>query len=305
METRAHHVLIGLFTVLVVGAAMLFALWLSKAGSDSQLQEYEVIFTEAVSGLSQGSAVQYSGIKVGDVAQLRLDPQDPRKVRARIRIVGDTPIKEDTRARLSITGVTGTAVIQLHGGTPASPLLKGQDDKLPVIIADPSPIARLMAGGEDVMVSVTRLLEQANQLFSSDNVEHVSRTLAHLEQTTASIAGQRDELRRTLEQVNVATSEASALFRTANELLDGQGRQAFASADQLLASLERSSRGIEQMLENNRQSLDGGMKGIGELGPAIGQLRDTLESLRSFSRRLEEDPGGYLLRNDSIKEFRP
>ena len=72
-----------------------------------------------------------------------------------------------------------------------------------------------------------------------------------------------------------------------------------------MASLERSSRGIEQMLENNRQSLDGGMQGIGELGPAIGQLRDTLESLRSFSRRLEEDPGGYLLRNDSIKEFRP
>lgn len=305
METRAHHVLIGLFTVLVVGAAMLFALWLSKAGSDSQLQEYEVIFTEAVSGLSQGSAVQYSGIKVGDVAQLRLDPKDPRKVRARIRIVGDTPIKEDTRARLSITGVTGTAVIQLHGGTPASPLLKGRNGKTPLIIADPSPIARLMAGGEDVMVSVTRLLEQANQLFSSDNVEHVSRTLAHLEQTTASIAGQRDELRRTLEQVNAATREAGTLFRTANELLDGQGRQAFASADRLLASLERSSRGIEQLLENNRQSLDGGMKGIGELGPAIGQLRDTLESLRSFSRRLEEDPGGYLLRSDSIKEFRP
>ncbi|MDE3735327.1 MCE family protein [Pseudomonas sp. BN415] len=305
METRAHHVLIGLFTVLVVGAAMLFALWLNRAGSESQLQEYEVIFTEAVSGLSQGSAVQYSGIKVGDVAQLRLDPKDPRKVMARIRIVGATPIKENTRARLSITGVTGTAVIQLHGGTPSSPLLKGKGGKLPVIIADPSPIARLMAGGEDVMLSVTRLLEQANKLFSSKNVEHVSQTLAHLEQTTASIAEQRDELRRTLEQVNTATSEASTLLRTANSLLDGDGRQAFASAERLLASLERSSRSIEQLLDGNRQSLDGGMKSIGELGPAIGQLRDTLESLRNFSRRLEEDPGGYLLRSDSIKEFRP
>lgn len=30
METRAHHVLIGLFTVLVVGGALLFALWLGK-----------------------------------------------------------------------------------------------------------------------------------------------------------------------------------------------------------------------------------------------------------------------------------
>ena len=27
METRAHHVLIGLFTLLVVSAALIFALW--------------------------------------------------------------------------------------------------------------------------------------------------------------------------------------------------------------------------------------------------------------------------------------
>jgi len=31
MEPRAHHVLIGLFTVLTVGAALLFGLWLNKA----------------------------------------------------------------------------------------------------------------------------------------------------------------------------------------------------------------------------------------------------------------------------------
>ena len=35
METRAHHVLIGLFTVLVIVGAMLFGLWLAKASMDS------------------------------------------------------------------------------------------------------------------------------------------------------------------------------------------------------------------------------------------------------------------------------
>ena len=66
METRAHHVMIGLFSVIVVVGAMLFGLWLAKSSVDSAFQDYEVIFNEAVSGLSQGSAVQYSGIKVGD-----------------------------------------------------------------------------------------------------------------------------------------------------------------------------------------------------------------------------------------------
>lgn len=148
MEPRAHHVLIGLFTVLTVGAALLFALWLNKAGADRAFTDYEVIFNEAVTGLSQGSAVQYSGIKVGDVISLGLDPNDPRTVRARIRIVGHTPIKKDTRARLAITGVTGLAVIQLHGGSPESPPLEGKDGQPGIIIADRSPLSRLMANGE-------------------------------------------------------------------------------------------------------------------------------------------------------------
>ena len=145
MEPRAHHVLIGLFTVLMVAAALGFALWLSKTSSDQELRDYDVIFNEAVSGLSQGSAVQYSGIKVGDVISLRLDPQDPRKVRAHIRVSATTPIKQNTRARLSITGITGAALIQLHGGTPESPILESQDDRREEIIADPSPLSRLMS----------------------------------------------------------------------------------------------------------------------------------------------------------------
>ncbi|WP_457979455.1 MCE family protein [Ectopseudomonas composti] len=305
MEPRAHHVLIGLFTVLTVGAALLFGLWLNKAGADRAFTDYEVIFNEAVTGLSQGSAVQYSGIKVGDVISLGLDPDDPRTVRARIRIVGQTPIKQDTRARLAITGITGLAVIQLHGGSPESPALESQNGEPGIIIADRSPLSRLMANGEDLVVNITRLLNRANRMLSRENAERVSRTLENLEQATAGIAEQRDELGEVLRHTSAATREAAELMRTANGLLDGQGSQVLANAERLMASLERSSRNIEELLQSNRSALDNGMQGLGELGPAIGELRDTLGALRSFSRRLEQDPTGYLLRNDSIKEFQP
>ncbi|WP_296271958.1 MULTISPECIES: MlaD family protein [unclassified Pseudomonas] len=305
MEPRAHHVLIGLFTVLTVGAALLFGLWLNRAGADSAVTDYEVIFNEAVTGLSQGSAVQYSGIKIGDVISLGLDPDDPRTVRARIRVVGQTPIKEDTRARLAITGITGLAVIQLHGGSPESPPLEGKDGQPGIIIADRSPLSRLMANGEDLVSNITRLLNRANRMLSRENAERVSRTLENLEQVTAGIAGQRDELSAALQQVGVATQEAAELMRTANRLLDDQGSQVLENAERLMASLERSSRNIEQLLQNNRGALDSGMQGLGNLGPTISELRETLGALRGFSRRLEQDPSGYLLRSDSIKEFQP
>jgi phospholipid/cholesterol/gamma-HCH transport system substrate-binding protein len=291
--------------VLTVGAALLFGLWLNKSGADRAVTDYEVIFNEAVTGLSQGSAVQYSGIKVGDVINLGLDPDDPRTVRARIRIVGHTPIKQDTRARLAITGITGLAVIQLHGGSPESPPLQGENGQPGIIIADRSPLSRLMANGEDLVSNITRLLNRANRMLSRENAERVSRTLENLEQATAGMSEQRDELNEALRQTSIATREAAALMQNANQLLASQGSQVLESADRLMVSLERSSQTIEQLLQNNRGALDSGMQGLSDLGPTISELRETLSALRGFSRRLEQDPSGYLLRSDSIKEFQP
>jgi phospholipid/cholesterol/gamma-HCH transport system substrate-binding protein len=305
MEPRAHHVLIGLFTVLMVAAGLGFALWLNSTNSESEFNDYDVIFEEAVSGLSQGSAVQYSGIKIGDVISLSLDKDDPRKVQAHIRVGANTPIKEDTRARLSITGITGAALIQLHSGTPESPLLRGQNGQRAQIIADRSPLSRLMANGEDLMISITRLLSRANQVLSRENVKRISNTLENLEQTSASVAEQRDELRLALQQISSASRETSELMRNANQLVNTEGRAAFANANRMLASLERSSGQVESLLSDNRDALHGGMQGVSELGPTIIELRETLSALRSFARRLEEDPAGYLLRSDSIKEFKP
>ena len=192
METRAHHVLIGLFTVIVVAAALLFGLWLAKSSSDRQFADYQVVFNEAVSGLTQGSAVQYNGIKVGDVTQLKLDPQDPRKVLARIRLGGDIPVKQDTHAKLALTGVTGLSIIQLSGGSPGSPALESKDGQLPVIVADPSPLSRILANGEDLMTNINEVVARANMLLSPENTERISRTLEHLDQATGAIASQRD-----------------------------------------------------------------------------------------------------------------
>ncbi|WP_439886637.1 MlaD family protein [Pseudomonas sp. MBLB4123] len=305
MEPRAHHVLIGLFTVLSLGAALLFALWLNKSTADQALSDYEVIFNETVSGLTQGSTVQYSGITVGEVARLDLDPEDPRRVRARIRVFSHTPIKQDTRARLSITGITGIAVIQLHGGTPQSPRLRGDAKQPPQIIAEPSPLARMMANGDDLLLTLSRLLERADRLFSEANIASATRTLQHLEQTAAGLAAQRDSLGLALQQIGAASQETAQLMRGANRLLDGQGRQTLAGTERLVASLARSSESLEGLLADNREALDSGLQGLGELGPAVEELRDTLAVLRAFSRRLEQDPAGYLLRSERIEEFQP
>ncbi|WP_201313122.1 MlaD family protein [Dyella sp. EPa41] len=312
METRAHHVLVGLFTVIVVVAALLFALWLAKSSADRQFAEYQVEFNEAVNGLSLGSAVQYNGIKVGDVTQLKLDPKDPRKVLAHIRVGSDTPVRQDTHAKLTLTGVTGLSIIQLSGGSPGSPLLVSHDGQPPVIIATPSPLSRILANGEDLVTNINEVVERANVLLSPENTEHVSHMLEHLDQATGTVAAERDDIRLLLQQLAQASRQANEtlaqtgqLVRSANGLVDNQARATLDSARNAMASLEHSAAEFDHILSDNHAAITGGLQGFSELGPAIRELRGAAGSLRSVSRRLDENPAGVLLGREGSKEFEP
>ncbi|MGH1448137.1 MAG: MlaD family protein [Pseudomonadaceae bacterium] len=311
METRAHHVLIGLFTLLAAVAAVLFALWLGSSTTSREYKDYIVIFNDAVTGLSSGSAVQYSGIKVGDIQSLQLDPQDPRRVIARVRVGADVPIKENTRARLSFTGITGNSVIELSHGTPSSPPLTS-DNGPPVIVAAPSPISSLLADGEDVITNVNQLMSNARSILSDENAESIGRTLQNVERATGSLAAQSEELghllselTRATTQVNETLQRSSELVVSADKLLNQQGTRTLNQAEEALSSIASASATLESLLSNNSEAFTTGMQGLSQLDPAINELRATLSSLRTITRRLEDNPTRFILGRDSLEEFEP
>ena len=220
-------------------------------------------------------------------------------------VAAGSPIKQDTRARLSITGVTGTAIIQLLGGTPESPPLRTRPDQPAVIVADPSPIAKLMSGGEDLITSITRLLDQANRMFSEANITRFGQIVVNIEQATGNLADQSGGLDQAMTRLNASLNHASGVLRSLDGLLDQEGRQILRQALATMNSLQRSSREVENLLVDNRDSLESGMQGLAGLGPMLQDLGESLDSLRTFSRRLEQNPAGYLLQRDTLEEFRP
>ncbi|MFO7705532.1 MAG: MlaD family protein [Halopseudomonas sp.] len=312
METRAHHVLIGLFTLIAAGAAIFFAIWLSNTSTSTEYKNYTVVFKQAVTGLSRGSAVQYSGIKIGDITSLSLDPEDPRRVLARIRVEANIPIKEDTRARLQFTGITGTSVIELSHGEPSSPLLVGNGKQDPIIVASPSPISALLADGEDLMTNINQLMSSARSILSDGNVDSIGRTLGNVERATGSIAAQGESLERLLGELTRASAQAnetlqrsSQLVVSADALLNQQGARTLDQAEAALSSIARASGVLESVLADNSEAFSTGMQGLSQLEPAINELRATLGSLRAITRRLEDNPTRFILGRDRMEEFQP
>src|SRR5690606_13948393 len=189
METKANYVLIGAFTLVAAVFLLLFGLWAAKYSSERDWREYLVVFTEPVTGLTEGSSVQYNGIAVGTVEQLELDGKDPRRVIAWLRLKASTPVKVDTRAKLSMTGLTGVPFIQLTGGSPtAAPLVANGREELPVILTAASAL-------QNIADTANRLVARMDQVLSEENVQRIAATLENIEAMTGTVAEQREDLR--------------------------------------------------------------------------------------------------------------
>ena len=314
METRARHVLIGLFTLIAAALAVLFALWLGRSDRSRDFHLYDIAFEEAVSGLSRGSTVEFNGIRVGDVVDLRLDPDNPRNVFARVRVERNAPVRTDTQAMLMPVGITGTSLIRLSSGNAPSPQPLVGDDRnmIPIIHATPSPMSKLLAGGEDVLYNFNQLLVSANTLFSNENIQSLSKTLAHIEKTTQALANQRDGLGQAIANFNQAAVQAKSalaemdkMMRSGKQTISVDFKQTLGRADKAFTSFEKSMNTLEATIQENRGSLQGGARGLSEAGPALTELRSTLNTLQDVLRQFDNRSGNSLINREPMKEFAP
>ncbi len=122
METDKHYFVEGLFIIGFAIAAALFAVWLGSSGRHDDVI-YRIHFPDSVSGLTAGDTVKFRGIDVGTVKSMSIDPENSRLVQVDVRLRKETPVKTDTRASLTLKGITGVVFIELNGGDPAAATL--------------------------------------------------------------------------------------------------------------------------------------------------------------------------------------
>jgi phospholipid/cholesterol/gamma-HCH transport system substrate-binding protein len=307
METRANHVLIGLFTIIVSVLLVLFALWAANWTSQRHWATYDIVFEEAVTGLSVGGIVQYNGINVGEVRGLTLDPTDPRKVIARIRVQSTTPVKTDTKAKLTFIGLTGVAQIQLAGGAPESPRLEGTPERpVPVIQTEPSAL-------QNVALAAGDIAERVRLILSDDNIERITGILADAKQLTGTLAAEKEDLRLLLVNLRQASVEINTTMKAAQGTLSGIDRNLVdklpplvEKLDRTLANLDKASNNANAILGDNREAIsDFAQNGLGQVGPTLSELRVLVRDLRKVAGRLDRHPAAYITGKTQPEEFEP
>jgi phospholipid/cholesterol/gamma-HCH transport system substrate-binding protein len=175
METRAPFIIVGAFMLAAIGAVFGFVYWLHNTAGTGVRTVHHVQFDGSVSGLLVGAAVLFNGIRVGEVTNLGLAADSPRRVDATIAVASDTPIHTDTKVGLDFQGLTGVPVIALEGGKEA-----GVSTGTLTLVADP-------AAGESMTQAARNALARVDTVLA-ENAEPLKSTIANLKTFTDGLA---------------------------------------------------------------------------------------------------------------------
>ncbi len=272
METRANYVLVGLFTIGVLIASFLFVYWTANVSNQDSRVELIVRIEGSVNGLSVGSQVLFNGLRVGDVRNLRIDPNDPRTVIASTRVDATTPITTSTRATIGFAGLTGQAFIELAGGSANERNIiqyAQEQGAVPVIRADPSDVTDILATAKDIA-------DRANNILGQ--FEAVVNDIGPAVRTTAA------NITSTSENVRVFTQTLADNSGQLNAFLQSAGRLADAATvvAQELPSTVRAVRGIAEAID-----------------PA--DVRATLDNVAAVSQTVRDQSGAVAGIVDSVR----
>ena len=289
METRAHHLLIGSFTIGIAVLTVLFLLWIGKIEFNREHQLYDLRFEGSVAGLSKAANVLYNGIKVGEVIDLNLDLSDPKFVLVRVRVERMTPVNDNSVAVLAIQGLTGVAAVEIKAreqkeGEPVvkpNPLVATGDQQYPLIPTEPSDFQKLFAGAPELIHNGNQVLDRLETFLSNENEKKFGQTIAHVERLSSNLAKASDRF--------------DSIATNVDKIIAGDAKAT-------LADIRGVAADIRQVMNEARGPLrDFARAGLPELLLAISDARQMIGSIDRAAQRFESSPSSLIFGDKAVE----
>jgi len=312
MEKDANYALVGLISLLLLVGLMTFGIWLSQLNLNRDFQNYDIVFQGPVNGLSKGGEVRFNGIKVGEITQIELYPQNTEKVVAHVRMSADVPVRADSVASIEPLGITGVNFIQVSAGTRGNPLIREQTPfgRTPVIPSRPSALDGILSGGESVLTETVKALPGINAILTPTNIASIEGTLRNTEAFSEELARRKEVVADTqaaLQSLDKAAQEIAALSASSKVVLEGDGAQTLKSLGEAATETQAAVKGVRALIAR----VDGPegeytTNSLAQFTAAISALQGAADSLTRLSRELESNPRGLLTKSPGKeKEVRP
>jgi phospholipid/cholesterol/gamma-HCH transport system substrate-binding protein len=303
METRAHYVAVGAFVLAIIVLGFIAVVSLGRVEFAQNLKRYYIFFKGSVTGLSNGSLVQYNGITVGRVVDVRIDPDDLEKIQVTVEI--DTnlvKIKTDARAFVDTALLSGVATIQIRGGTrEAADLVPEPGHRYPVIAAGSSVFQRVTEAGPQLLDRLMVVVDNLNELLSEKNRKAISDSLQNVREVTDAFVAPSKEVGELVTNANRTVLEMTTLLDHIDQSYSSKGglkdeaSRALNDFDKLAKSLIDTNRQLQQVLQENRPGLrEFTQSTLNQVSNLVSDMQRFIAGLSRFVSSVERDPARLL-----------
>lgn len=299
MSARTNYFKLGLFVLASVGFIIAGIIVLSAGALKEEQVLMETYITESVQGLSEGSPVKRSGVKIGTVKEItfvsreyaesgkeaeqsdkvmvimsidqaHFPPMTPMELRARI----ERQVKRGLRLKLASQGITGIAYLDAEFADPERypPPKIGWTPKRLYIPSVPSTITSFTQ-------SVDRILT------AFERIDYVGIT-SELKKGAESLRSAVDDLkvgqlRKELIGLMADMKHTSGLVRAViDKNQAGAGAEVKADVAGVLASLDRAAKSAQKLVEKSQADLQ------------AADIPKTIARLDRAAKRLEQLTAG-------------
>jgi phospholipid/cholesterol/gamma-HCH transport system substrate-binding protein len=312
METRANYAAVGAFVLAMVLLGFAAVVWLGRGELNDQQARYRIYFTGPVSGLRPGAGVEYNGVPVGKVEEVRIDPDNVALIRATIGIDPALGVKTDAVASVQSNLLSGVSFIQIVGGTQDAPVLKAEgNERYPVIRSVPSTLASVAASGPELIDKLNATVERFSALLDEKNRQSLSESLENLRTFTAGLADRNKDLAQLAGNANTATAAASNLLVSLEHSYagpDGLGNRltaAIGDFDRVAKGLAETNKQLQQAVQDARPGLRSfSQKTLSDVGSLVAETRQLVASANRVVGTVERDPLSLLF-GDRREGYRP
>jgi phospholipid/cholesterol/gamma-HCH transport system substrate-binding protein len=302
METRARHLAVGGFVLVLVICAGLFAIWVAKFSGQVTFLPYYTRFGGSVSQLRIDTTVLFGGIPVGRITDVRIDPQNTELARVDFVVREGTPIRADSQATTEIQSIAGGSVLQISRGTTGSELLPPGHEVRGVS----SAIEQLVNKAPDLLNKLDKIADNLNAMLSNENRDAVTAMLGNLRDLSVDLKSHQQQLDSLLDNGNVAVrnfADAGAQMRDlatqlnkSQGVITGDARKAMQNFNDMSASFRATAEQLNGLISDNREPIKQFTGStLYEATDLIAQLRELASSLARISQEIERDPARFFL----------
>jgi paraquat-inducible protein B len=319
---RANPAVVGGF---VIGAIVLIVFGLLGFGGSAwfaRRETYVAYFPGSVKGLQVGAPVDFRGVTIGQVTQIRV-LFDPQEVSARIPVIMELEpaqiemtgpeeatsesdpermIKAGLRAQLqSQSLLTGLLFVNLDFYPNAPMRLIGGDEPYLEIPTIPSGFEQLQQSAGDVAARLPALLDQLNGLLTELN-QSLNQTSGDFRSIVGDVAVIAKEIRAATPKLVARTDQATEDLRRVAQTLENilqTNRDAIgAMIDEwtvAASAVRRMADQVDRLVAENRRGLrDFTQEGLYEYTGLAQDAQSLVDQISRIAEELERDPARFL-----------